>query len=74
MNGKPPLVFEDGRQQRDFVHVHDVVRARLLALETMTAQGCVFNVGSGRRWLKGKVAEDRVDRATAKLESWGLVA
>ncbi len=137
MNGKPPLVFEDGQQQRDFVHVYDVARACLLALETTTAQGCVFNIGSGRsrtvlsiaedvarivgkpwitphvtgrhragdirhcfadlalarsklgyapqvdfrrgleelaEWLKDKVAEDRVDRATAELESRGLVA
>jgi dTDP-L-rhamnose 4-epimerase len=137
MNGKPPLVFEDGQQQRDFVHVYDVARACLLALETTTAQGCVFNIGSGRsrtvlsitediarivgkcrltphitgkyrsgdirhcfadltlsrttlgyepqvdfrqglqelaEWLTDKVAEDRVEHATAELESRGLVA
>lgn len=137
INAKPPLVFEDGRQQRDFVHVYDVARACLLALKSAAAQGCVFNIGSGtsrtvlsiaeevarivgnssitprvtgkyragdirhcfadlalaRRklgyapqvdfrqglaelaeWLKDKVAEDRVDHATAELESRGLVA
>ncbi len=137
MNAKPPLVFEDGQQQRDFVHVYDAARACLLALESTAAQGGVFNIGCGRsrtvlsiaeevarivgkssitphvtgkyragdirhcfadlalarsklgyapqvgfreglaefaEWLKDKVAEDRVDHATAELESRGLVA
>jgi len=47
LNGRPPLVYEDGRQQRDFVHVSDAVQALLLALEVREAFG-VFNVGSGR--------------------------
>jgi dTDP-L-rhamnose 4-epimerase len=137
MNAKPPLVFEDGQQQRDFVHVYDVARACLLALKSTAAQGGVFNIGSGQsrtvlsiaedvarivgksavtprvtgkyragdirhcfadltlaksklgyapqvdfrrgliefaEWLKDKVAEDRVDHATAELEARGLVA
>jgi dTDP-L-rhamnose 4-epimerase len=137
MNAKPPLVFEDGLQHRDFIHVHDAARACLLALESTTAPGCVFNIGSGRSrtvlsvaediaqvigwasispyvtgkyrtgdirhcfadltlsrsrlgyeprvdfragleeladWLKDKVADDRVEDATAELESRGLVA
>jgi dTDP-L-rhamnose 4-epimerase len=47
LNGRPPLVFEDGRQQRDFVHVRDVAQACLLALQSRNAAGQVFNVGSG---------------------------
>ncbi len=48
LNGRPPLVNEDGRQRRDFVSVHDVVEACRLALTVPAAAGQVFNVGSGR--------------------------
>ncbi|HET8702017.1 MAG TPA: NAD-dependent epimerase/dehydratase family protein [Nitrococcus sp.] len=48
LNARPPLLFEDGRQRRDFVHVRDVARACRLALETPAAAGQCFNVGSGQ--------------------------
>lgn len=48
LNGQPPLVTEDGHQQRDFVSVKDIARACRLALETPEAAGEVFNIGSGR--------------------------
>ena len=48
LNGERPVVFEDGEQRRDFVHVEDVARAFVLALEHPQAPGQVFNVGSGR--------------------------
>jgi dTDP-L-rhamnose 4-epimerase len=44
----PLLVYEDGHQTRDFVHVDDVVEANMLALENDQASGHAFNVGSGR--------------------------
>ena len=47
-NRQRPMVFEDGEQRRDFVHVEDVARAFLLALEHPAAPGQVFNIGSGR--------------------------
>lgn len=47
LRGEPPLVYEDGRQTRDFVSVHDVVEAVTLALVSEGAIGQVVNVGSG---------------------------
>ncbi len=48
LNGRAPLVNEDGHQKRDFVHVTDVARACRLALEAGGAAGEVFNIGSGQ--------------------------
>lgn len=57
LNGRSPLVFEDGRQRRDFVHVQDVARACLMALESEHAQD-VFNIGSGQSRTILSVAQD----------------
>ncbi|HEX4496873.1 MAG TPA: NAD-dependent epimerase/dehydratase family protein [Thermoanaerobaculia bacterium] len=48
LNGNRPLLFEDGGQRRDFVHVSDIARACRLALEVEGAAGQVLNIGSGR--------------------------
>jgi len=47
LNGKAPLIFEDGRQQRDFVSVYDVAAACRLALESPAASGRALNISSG---------------------------
>jgi dTDP-L-rhamnose 4-epimerase len=47
MNGKSPVIFEDGLQRRDFVNVRDIVQANLLAMECSGADGTAVNVGSG---------------------------
>lgn len=48
LNGQQPLIFEDGEQRRDFVHVDDVARAFAEALFLPQAAGGTFNIGSGR--------------------------
>ncbi len=49
LNGRAPVIFEDGRQRRDFVHVSDVVRANLAAAAA-DESACYrpYNVGTGR--------------------------
>ena len=56
LNDKPPMVFEDGLQRRDFVSVHDVARAVRLALKSPGAAGRVLNIGSGRSYMVRDVA------------------
>ncbi|OPL19704.1 MAG: dehydratase [Candidatus Aegiribacteria sp. MLS_C] len=47
LNGKPPVVFEDGLQSRDFIHVKDLCEACVLALERPGIDSEVLNVGTG---------------------------
>lgn len=46
-NGKRPVIYEDGKQSRDFISVHDIVRANILAMEKSEGDYQAFNVGSG---------------------------
>lgn len=56
LNGRRPLINEDGHQRRDFVSVRDVAQACRLALEVKGAAGRVLNVGSGRSFTIREVA------------------
>jgi len=48
LNDNRPVVFEDGRQTRDFIDVRDLVRGCALALTTDGADGSTLNLGTGR--------------------------
>jgi len=65
LNNNPPLIYEDGRQQRDFVHVNDLVRGCRLAIETPQAADQVFNLGSGKAYTVLEIA-CRMAAATGK--------
>jgi dTDP-L-rhamnose 4-epimerase len=67
LNGNPPLIFEDGKQQRDFVSVKDVARACMLAMST-TATGQAFNVGSGHAYTISEIAEAIIEAIGARVE------
>jgi dTDP-L-rhamnose 4-epimerase len=55
-NGQRPMIFEDGHQRRDFVHVRDVAEAFALALEHPAAVGQTYNIGSGEHRSVREVA------------------
>lgn len=57
LNDNPPLIYEDGLQKRDFVHVKDVARACRLTLETPASDGEVINIGSGNQYTIVEIAE-----------------
>jgi dTDP-L-rhamnose 4-epimerase len=47
---RPPIIYEDGQQIRDFINIKDVVDANLLVLDEPDANYEVFNVGGGNAW------------------------
>jgi dTDP-L-rhamnose 4-epimerase len=67
LNGKPPMIFEDANQMRDFVSVHDVVRANLLALERAEADAMAVNIGSGQPISIREVAAILADELEADV-------
>jgi len=48
LNNLPPVIYEDGRQLRDYVYVGDVAQANLLAMESEAVDYQVFNVGGDK--------------------------
>ena len=67
LRGKPPEIYENGLESRDFVHVSDVVRATLLALESDRAEGEIINVGTGRKLSILEVANILINKMSCNL-------
>ena len=67
-NGKPPLIFEDGMQSRDFISVHDIVQANILAMKRNSGDYEAFNVGTGKAMNIISVAETLINLYGANLE------
>lgn len=61
LNNQVPVIYEDGLQSRDFIHVSDIVQASLLSMEREEADYEVFNVGTGRPLTILQVAQVLVD-------------
>lgn len=56
-NNKPPIIYGDGEQTRDFVNIKDVVNANMLALAKKSAVGEAFNIGTGVSTRINELAE-----------------
>ena len=69
LNGRPPVIFEDGEQSRDFTHVSDIVQGILLALESEAAVGHAVNLGTGRPTTVAEVARGHLGRDWASTSS-----
>lgn len=67
-NGRAPLVFEDGRQSRDFIHVHDVADAVVAALDAGPEVTGAVNVCTGRPTTIAYVAEALAERLGVVIE------
>ncbi|MFH1903656.1 MAG: SDR family NAD(P)-dependent oxidoreductase [Candidatus Omnitrophota bacterium] len=67
-NNRPPVIYEDGRQTRDFISVCDVCHALVLSLENKAADYDVFNVGSGQPIQIAEIARILARALNKKIE------
>src|SRR5918999_4214961 len=68
LNGRPPVLYEDGEQTRDLCYVGDVARANLLAAESDVLDGLPVNVGSGRPESVREVARMVAEALEVQIE------
>jgi UDP-glucose 4-epimerase len=66
--GEPPVVYGDGTQARDFIHVSDVARMVGLALGNPSALGQAFNCGTGRATNVSELAALAIKASGKRLE------
>ena len=68
LNHNSPIVFEDGLQSRDFIHISDIVQANILALEKDKANYQLYNVGTGRQLTIKDMGSVLVERLAPDLK------
>jgi UDP-glucose 4-epimerase len=66
--GRPPTIFGDGEQSRDFTYVDNIVEANLAALDAPGAAGEVMNVACGQRTTLNELAHGLIDRFDLDVE------
>lgn len=67
LKGESPVVFGDGEQRRDFVHVSDIVQANIKAMDAKIVRG-IYNVGTGRATSINQIASLLCDRINPRLQ------
>jgi len=68
LENKPPVVFGDGKQTRDFIYVKDIVRAHIQAIKNEKSARQVFNLGSGKGTSIEELANILVEMSNKKLD------
>lgn len=68
LNSRQPVIFEDGAQSRDFIHVRDIVDGIVLALESRAAVGAAVNLGTGRPVTVADVARLLAEELGGEIE------
>jgi nucleoside-diphosphate-sugar epimerase len=68
LEGRPPVIFGDGTQSRDFCYIDNVIEANLLAADAREASGRVFNVACGRATDLNQVVKLIADALGTQLE------
>lgn len=69
LNKKPPIIFEDGLQSRDFIHVEDIARANVLALTSKKKGQYAINIGTGRKTSVLSIARALTDYLGVNIPS-----
>ncbi|MDP1847032.1 MAG: SDR family oxidoreductase [Solirubrobacteraceae bacterium] len=67
--GRPPAIYGDGMQSRDFTHIDDVVAANLLALDAPGAAGGIYNIACGRQVSLNDLVTELNDILGTQLEA-----
>lgn len=67
LNKHVPVIFEDGLQSRDFIHVSDIVQANILALTKQEADYQIFNVGTGKPTTVLSIAQRLIKHMDSKV-------
>ena len=66
-NNEPPIIYGDGSQTRDFIHINDVIKAFILALKDKnTSGGSIFNIASGKPTSINELAQVLIDLLGSK--------